>query len=190
MNLNALLYKLFNLKKSNKKVVIQTETTGFSPEKGNKLVEIAAIELDKNNNQTGMVFHAYINPERDVPEEVVAIHGLNRKFLQNYPPFSAYKKEFLHFIRGKELIGHNINFDLDFLNNEIGFTLPNKTTNILTMARKVFPNQKNNLDALSARLKIKIKKNLYQGALYDVLCMIEIYKRLKARSKSQNLPCF
>lgn len=179
MNLNAVLYKLFNLKKCDKKVVIQTETTGFSPENGNRLVEIAAIELDKNDNQTGMFFHAYINPERDVPEEVVAIHGLNREFLRNYPPFSTYKKEFLHFIRGKELIGHNISFDLDFLNNETGFVLPNKTTDTLTMAKKAFPNQKNTLDGLSTRLKIKIQKNLHTRALRNTLYTLEIYRKLK-----------
>lgn len=163
----------------NKKVIINTETTGFSPKEGHKLVEIAAIEIDENNIQTGAIFHAYINPEHRIPKVVTAIHGLDYKFLKNYPTFAAYKDEFLRFIEGKEIIGHNVQFDMDFINNELGFELPNKLTDTLEMARKAFPGQKNNLDALSERLKIKIKHSPYSGALLDVLYVCKVYKRLK-----------
>ena len=98
-----IFYKLFHTNPCPKKVIVQTEVTGFAPEDGNKLVEIAVIEIDKNDVQTGNVFHAYINPERDVPEEIVAVHGLNYDFLKNYPTFPAYKEDFLHFIEGKEI---------------------------------------------------------------------------------------
>lgn len=162
-----------------KKVIINTETTGLYPKDGHKLVEIAAIEIDENDVQTGAVFHAYINPERRIPKEVTAIHGLDYKFLKNFPTFAAYKNEFLRFIEGKEIIGHNVQFDLKFLNNEIGFELPNKVTDTLEMARKVFPAQRNNLCALSERLNIKIKHSPYNGALLDVLYVCEVYKRLK-----------
>ena len=174
-----ILNKVFHYTKSSKKIVIQTETTGLYPKDGHKLVEIAAIEIDKNDNQTGVVFHVYINPEREVPEEVVEIHGLNNEFLQKYPTFEAYKDSFCHFIKGKEIIGHNIQFDLKFLNNEIGFELPNKITDTLEMARNIFPNQKNNLSALGKRLKVKIKKSPFNGALLNTLYICEIYKRMK-----------
>lgn len=162
-----------------KKVIINTETTGFSPKEGHKLVEIAAIAIDENDIQTGAVFHAYINPERSIPKNVTEIHGLDYKFLKNYPPFAAYKDEFLHFIEGKEIIGHHVQFDMNFINNEVGFELPNKVTDTLEMSRKIFPEQRNNLCALSKRLNIKIKHSPYNGALLDVLYVCEVYKRLK-----------
>ena len=164
---------------NNKKVIINTEVTGFSPKDGHKLVEIAAIEIDENDIQTGVVFHAYINPKRRIPKEVTAIHGLDYKFLKNFPTFAAYKDEFLRFIKDKEIIGHHVQFDLKFLNSEIGFELPNKVTDTLEMARKAFPGQKNNLCALSERLKIKIKNPPFNGALLDTLHVCEVYNRMK-----------
>ncbi|MCQ2734675.1 MAG: DNA polymerase III subunit epsilon [Alphaproteobacteria bacterium] len=162
-----------------KKIVITTETTGLYPKDGHKLVEIAAIEIDENDIQTGVVFHAYINPERRISKNVTVIHGLDYKFLKNYPPFAAYKGEFLRFIEGKEIIGHHVQFDMNFINNEVGFELPNKVTDTLEMARKAFPGQKYSLCALSERLNIKIKHSPYNGALLDALYAYEIYKRLK-----------
>ncbi|MEE6206872.1 MAG: exonuclease domain-containing protein [Alphaproteobacteria bacterium] len=179
MNIKSFLYRIFPSKNSGKKVVIQTETTGLYPKDGHKLVEIAAIEIDENDTPTGAVFHAYINPERDVPEEVVKIHGLDYDFLQDYPPFAAYKNEFLNFIKGKEIIGHHILFDLNFLNNEIGFKPENKITDTLEMAKAVFVGQKNHLCALSERLNVNIRYPAYNGALLDALYIIEIYKKLK-----------
>ena len=167
----------------NKKVIIDTEVTGLYPKDGHKMVEIAAIEIDKNNVQTGAVFHAYINPERSIPRDVTKIHGLDYKFLKDYPTFAAYKDEFLRFIEGKEIIGHNVQFDLSFINNEIGFELPNKITDTLEMAREAFPNQRNHLDALIERLNIKIKHSPYNGALLDVLYLYEVYKGLKNERK-------
>lgn len=163
----------------NKKVVIDTEVTGLYPKDGHKLVEIAAIEIDENDIQTGMVFHAYINPKRRIPRDVTKIHGLDYKFLKDYPTFAAYKDEFLRFIEGKEIIGHNVQFDMKFINNETGFELPNKVTDTLEMARKAFPGQKNTLCALSERLKIKIKHSPYNGALLDALYVLEVYNRIK-----------
>ena len=171
--------KLFQKNTCTKKVVIQTEVTGFAPEDGNKLVEITAIEIDENDIQTGAVFHAYINPDCDMPEEVIKIHGLDNEFLKKYPTFEFYKNEFLHFIASKEIIGHNVQFDLKFLNNELGFELQNKITDTLEMARKVFPNQKNNLNSLCERLDIKILHSPYNGALLNALYMLEVYKELK-----------
>ena len=168
---------------SDKKVVMTTETTGFSPKDGHKLVEIAAIEIDENDIQTGAVFHAYINPERQISRELTAVHGLNNKFLKKFPTFAAYKDEFLRFIEDKQIIGHHVQFDMNFLNNEVGFELPNKVTDTLEMARKAFPGQKNNLCALSERLKIKIKNSPFNGALLDTLHVCEVYKRLKTTNR-------
>lgn len=169
----------------NKKVIINTEVTGLYPKDGHKLVEIAAIEIDENDIQTGAVFHAYINPERNIPRDIVAVHGLNRRFLKNYPTFAAYKDCFLHFIEGKEIIGHHVYFDLEFLNNEIGFELPNKVTDTLEIARNIFPGQRNHLCALSERLNIEIEKSPYNGALLDTLYVLEMYKKLKAIKKRE-----
>ena len=166
-----------------KKVIINTEVTGFSPKDGHKLVEIAAIEIDGNDVQTGAVFHAYINPERSISRDVTAVHGLDYKFLKNYPPFAANKDEFFFFFEGKEIIGHHVQFDMDFINNELGFELPNKVTDTLEMAQKAFPAQRNNLSALSERLNVKIKNSAYNGALLDALYVLEVYKRTKKWEK-------
>ena len=155
---------------SDKKVIINTEVTGLYPKDGHKLVEIAAIEIDENDIQTGAVFHAYINPERQIFREVTAVHGLNNKFLKQYPTFAAYKDNFLHFIEGK---------DMDCINSELGFELPNKVTDTLEMAKKLFPDQKNGLLALTERLNIKIKNSPFNGALLDALYTYEVYKRMK-----------
>ena len=167
------------MQKDSRKIVLQTETTGFSPKEGHKLVEIAAIEIDKNDNPTGAVFHAYINPERDIPQEVVAVHGLDYDFLKDYPSFNAYKDNFLRFIKSKELIGHHLEYDMNFINHELGFTLPNKVTDTLDMAKRAFPEQKNSLSSLCERLNVKTKNSPFSGALLDALRMLEIYKKLK-----------
>ncbi len=163
----------------NKKVVINTEVTGLYPKDGHKLVEIAAIEIDKNDIQTGAVFHAYINPGRRIPKGITEVHGLDYKFLKSYPAFSAYKDEFLCFIKAKEIIGHHVQFDMNFINNEVGFELPNKVTDTLEMARKAFSAQSNDLFTLSELLNVKIKNPAYNGALLDALYVYEIYKKLK-----------
>ena len=102
-----------------------------------------------------------------------------RYWLKQYPIFAAYKDEFLHFIEGKEIIGHHVHFDMDFINSEIGFELPNKVTDTLEMAKKIFPDQKNGLLALTERLNIKIQHSPYNGALLDALYAYEVYKRMK-----------
>ncbi len=178
MRFTNLFRKIF-CSRGSKKVVIDTEATGLRPEDGHKLVEIAAIEIDENDRQTGAVFHAYINPLRKVSEEAAAIHTLNNEFLQNYPTFDAYKDSFLRFIKGKEIIGHNVQFDIKFLNHEIGFELPNKITDTLQMARKHLPGHRHNLCALSKFFRVKIRKSPYNGALLDALYICEIYKRMK-----------
>lgn len=159
------------------KVIFDTETTGFDP-KNCKLVEIGAIEIDENNQPTGAVFHTYINPEQIVPDEVVQIHGLTTDYLKDFPTFDKIKDDFLKFIDGKELIAHNISFDLGFLNHELGFELTNKMTDTLKLAKAAFPNMRCNLDALCERFGINTNKRDVHGALLDAELLSQVYCKL------------
>lgn len=161
-----------------KKIVLDTETTGFDPHKGDKIVEIGALELDEDNCPTGQTFHTYINPKREVPEEAAKIHGLTYDFLKNYPTFSKIKKDFLSFIEGKALIAHNLPFEVSFLNSELGFELSNKMIDTLEIAKKAFPDTLCSLDALCKRFKISPKTIKEQGAMLDVMCLAKVYQKL------------
>ena len=161
-----------------KKIVLDTETTGFYPLKGDKIVEIGALELDEDDCPTGQTFHTYINPECEVSEEAVKIHGLTNKFLKDYPTFGEIKDEFLRFIEGKALIAHNLSFDLGFLEHELGFNLPNKMIDTLEMVKKSFPDTVCSLDALCKIFKINPKAKNAQGTLLDVMCLAEVYQNL------------
>lgn len=159
------------------KIVLDTETTGFDP-KSCKLVEIGAVELDDNNQPTGAVFHTYINPEQPVPDEVVLIHGLTTDYLKNFPTFNEIKADFLKFIEGKELVAHNLPFDLGFLNHELGFELSNKMTDTLKLAKAAFPDMRCNLDTLCERFDIDTSKRTTHGALLDAELLAKVYCKL------------
>ena len=155
-----------------REIVFDTETTGFYPEKGDKLVEIGAVELI-NHMPTGRTYHQYINPERDVPEEVVKVHGLTEEFLKDYPIFADIAQEFIDFV-GEDgiLVAHNATFDMNFINYEL--SLINKNTykndrviDTLEIARNMFPGARNNLDALCKRFSIDNSKRTKHGALLD-----------------------
>lgn len=161
-----------------KKVVFDTETTGFDPYKGDKIVEIGALELDEDNCPTGQTFHTYINPECEVSEEAIKIHGLTNNFLKGYPTFSEIKDDFLRFIEGKTLIAHNLPFDLGFLEHELGFNLPNKMIDTLEMAKNSFPDAVCSLDALCEKFKINPKTKSAKGVLLNVLCLAKVYQNL------------
>lgn len=161
-----------------KKVVLDTETTGFSVNAGDRLIEIGAVELDDKNHPTGALFHVYINPQRDVPKEATKIHGLTTEFLKDYPTFNMIKADFLKFIEGKELIAHNLPFELSFLNYELGFELPNKATDTLMLAKKIFPKATNTLDSLCRRFSVNIVDIPYKGGLLDAYCLARVYRKL------------
>ena len=161
-----------------KKIVLDTETTGFDPHKGDKIVEIGALELDEDNCPTGQTFHTYINPECEVSEEAIKIHGLTNNFLKDCPTFNEIKDDFLRFIEGKTLIGHHLPFDINFLNNELGLELPNKMIDTLEIAKKAFPDTLCSLDALCKRFKISPKTIKEQGAMLDVMCLAKVYQKL------------
>lgn len=165
-----------------RQIVIDTETTGLEPEKGHRIIEIGCVELI-DRKITGNTFHRYINPQREIEEEALAIHGITSDFLQDKPIFDDISTVFLSFINGAELIAHNANFDVDFINHEI--LLASKDAKLLgayvtvfdtlALARKKFPGQRNTLDAICKRYKIDLSARKLHGALLDAQLLAEVY---------------
>lgn len=168
-----------------REIVFDTETTGRSPDAGDRLVELGCIEL-MDLSPTGRTFHRYCNPERDVPEEVVRIHGLTTSFLADKPLFSNPNvvDEFIEFVGDAQLIAHNAEFDRRFLNAELGRcgrqALPqDRFIDTLVLARKKFPGQSNSLDALCKRFNVSLSTRNLHGALIDSALLAEVYLELK-----------
>lgn len=166
-----------------REIVFDTETTGFSSEKGDKIVEIGAIELI-NHAPTGKEFHKYINPERDVPERAVELHGLTGEFLSDKPTFKEIAQEWLDFVGDDViLIAHNAPFDMRFVNAELkqnGFkTLENyKVIDTLAIAQSKFPGDSNKLSSLCKRYNIDDSARTLHGALVDTNLLYEVYLKL------------
>ena len=166
-----------------REIVFDTETTGMDPETGDKLVEIGAVELI-NHIPTGVTFHRYINPQRDVPEEVVKVHGLTEEFLKDYPIFKDIADDFIEFVGDDGiLVAHNSKFDMSFINNEL--SLINKNTykddrviDTLEIARNMFPGSRHTLDALCKRFNIDNSKRTKHGALLDAELLAEVYLQM------------
>lgn len=166
-----------------REIVLDTETTGMDPVDGDKLVEIGCIELE-NHMPTGRTYHQYINPERDVPAEAVAVHGLTYERLKKEPTFGEVVGDFLDFIgNDAKLVIHNAEFDMKFINAEIktyGFASvdPKRVIDTLAMARKKFPGSPANLDALCRRFNIDNTSRTLHGALLDSELLAEVYLEL------------
>ncbi len=165
-----------------REVVLDTETTGFEPSEGHKMVEIGCVELI-NHMPTGKVFHTYLNPLRDVPEEAARVHGLTVEFLEDKPVFTEKVGEFLDFIGTDKMVIHNAEFDMKFINAELkasGFKqLPfDQAIDSLLIARKKFPGQPASLDALCRRFKVDNSDRTYHGALLDSELLAEVYLEL------------
>jgi DNA polymerase-3 subunit epsilon len=163
-------------------IFLDTETTGLSFKDGHKIVEIACVET-KDLIPTNKIFHKLINPKRDVPEEAFKIHGFSEEFLSNKETFDQVAEEFLNFIKGKKLIIHNANFDLGFLNSELGAIKKELIDKIvvidsLEVARNKFPGASNSLDALCKRFNIDISKRTKHNALLDCELLREVYINL------------
>jgi DNA polymerase-3 subunit epsilon len=159
-----------------------TETTGFDPNAGDRLVEIGAVELDKHI-PTGRVYHQYINPQRDMPEGAFEVHGLSEAFLKDYPTFEKVAQDFLDFIGDATLIAHNATFDMRFINVELERakfpTIPaNLALDTLEIARKKFPGAQNSLDALCRRFGVDNSAREKHGALLDSEILAEVYLEL------------
>ncbi len=165
-----------------REVVLDTETTGLSPESGDKLVEIGIVELI-NHIPSGKFFHKYINPKRLVPEAAFKIHGLNNDFLNDKPLFSHISNEMLEFIGTDPIIIHNAAFDLNFLNYELSLTQSvsinsEQVIDTLLMARKKFPGSPASLDALCRRFSINNSNRKLHGALLDSHILAQVYLEL------------
>lgn len=170
-----------------RQVVLDTETTGLSWEKGNRVVEIGCVEI-LQRRKTGKTFQRYLNPERDMELGAQEVTGLSREFLSDKSKFSDVVYEFLDFIRGAELIIHNANFDIGFLNYELSLVGPHlgkiadhaSVLDTLAMARERFPGQRNSLDALCKRLDVNNNHRTLHGALLDAELLSEVYLAMTA----------
>ena len=165
-----------------REIVLDTETTGLDPVSGDRIVEIGAVEL-WNHLPTGKTFHKYLNPERNMPEEAQAVHGLTEEFLKDKPVFSKIAEDFLTFINGSKLIIHNASFDMKFINAELALAdkkrLPaDMAIDTLAIARKKFPGSPASLDALCRRFNIDNSARTLHGALLDSEILAEVYLEL------------
>lgn len=165
-----------------REIVLDTETTGFDPEAGDRIVEIGAVELH-NHVATGRTYHQYINPERAMPQEAFEVHGLGDDFLRDKPKFAEIGQAFLNFVGDAKLVIHNAAFDMKFLNAELGWMglplLPfDQAIDTLLIARKRFPGSPASLDALCRRFAIDNSARTLHGALLDSEILAEVYLEL------------
>lgn len=165
-----------------REIVLDTETTGLDPASGHRVVEIGAVEIS-NLIPTGRVFHTYINPERDMPEEAFRVHGLSGAFLAGHKPFRDIVEAFLVFIEDAPLVIHNAEFDTKFLNAELArLERPpldgSRIVDTLPMARRRHPGAPNSLDALCQRYGVDLSRRDKHGALLDANLLAEVYAEL------------
>lgn len=165
-----------------REIVLDTETTGFKPSEGHRIVEIGCVEL-RNHVPTGGTFHKYVNPERDMPTEAFQVHGLSEGFLSDKPVFAEIVGEFLEFVGDTKLVIHNAGFDMAFINAELktlGFaSIPmNQAIDTVRMARDKFPGAQASLDALCRRFNIDNSARTKHGALLDAELLAEVYLEL------------
>jgi DNA polymerase-3 subunit epsilon len=172
-----------------REVIFDTETTGLDPTGGDRIIEIAAIEI-LNDKITDKIFHVYVDPQRDVPDSAFKVHGISREFLIDKPIFSNIIDEFINFIGDDPLIAHNAEFDLKFINEELRragrpVLENNLIIDTLALARQKHPGAANSLDALCARYGIDRSRRTKHGALIDTEILAEVYLELKCgRQKS------
>lgn len=166
-----------------REIALDTETTGIDPAEGHRIVEIGAVEMI-NHLPSGKTFHAYMNPERMMPPDAFAVHGLSDEFLADKPVFAAVADDFLAFIGDAPLIIHNAAFDLRFIDHELSLLgrppLDRaRVVDTLAMARGMFPGSPSSLDALSRRFGIDTSARTLHGALLDSRILAEVYLELK-----------
>ena len=176
-----------------RQIILDTETTGLSPEKGDRIIEIGCVEL-LHRKPTGHNLHHYINPQRDSHEDAIKIHGISNEFLRDKPTFGQIVHSLLTYLQGAELIIHNAPFDTAFLNHELSLLgLPPIQTNVtaitdtLLMAKDLYPGKRNNLDALCERLGVDNASRTFHGALLDAQLLADVYLCL-TRGQNELLP--
>jgi DNA polymerase-3 subunit epsilon len=167
-----------------RQVFLDTETTGLSPESGDRVIEIGCVEM-VNRRLSGRTLHSYLNPQRPNHEDAVKIHGLTDEFLADKPLFATVADELLDFVAGAEVVIHNAAFDVGFLNEELRrlgrpkfTTAVAQVTDSLLMAREIFPGKSNSLDALCKRLEVDNSNRSLHGALLDAGLLAEVYIRM------------
>jgi DNA polymerase III subunit epsilon len=166
-----------------REIVFDTETTGLDPSKGDRVVEIGAVEI-LNLIPTGRVFHVYIDPERDMPEEAFRVHGLSREFLSQHKKFREIAQEFVDFIEDSVMVAHNADFDARFINAEFAMLqlpplAPARIVDTLAMARRLHPGSPASLDALCQRYGVDLSRRDKHGALLDAGLLAEVYAELR-----------
>src|SRR3954451_10958975 len=172
-----------------REIVLDTETTGLDPLRGDRLVEIGCVEIF-NRMPTGQTFHRHINPERDMPAEAFAVHGLSSEFLADKPLFAHVVEEFLEFIADAPLVIHNASFDVGFLNAELErikrpAIARERLVDTLLLARRKHPGVSNRLDDLCSRYAIDNSRRTKHGALLDAELLAEVYIDLIGARQSQ-----
>lgn len=165
-----------------REIVFDTETTGLSPAGGDRIVEIGCVEIF-NRVETGKHYHAYFNPDRDMPGEAEAVHGLSANFLSDKPRFADTVEELLEFIADSPLIAHNAGFDFGFLNHELGLcgrtaVCMTRMRDTLALARSKHPGAKHSLDALCVRFGVDRSHRVKHGALLDAQLLAQVYVEL------------
>ena len=166
---------------ANRQIVLDTETTGLNARLGDRVIEIGCVEI-VGRGVTEQTFHRYINPERDVEEGAAKVHGLTREFLGDKPRFAEIAREFVEYVQGAELVIHNAEFDLEFLDRELalaglGRTLDHAAgvVDTLALARELHPGRRNSLDALCERYLVDNRHRTLHGALLDARLLAEVY---------------
>jgi DNA polymerase-3 subunit epsilon len=165
-----------------RQVVLDTETTGLETEEGHRILEVGCVEII-DRRITGRHFHQYVNPNRDIDDGALEVHGITREFLKDKPRFASIWPDFLEFVEGAELIIHNAAFDVAFINYEMALmsndagVIANHCTIIdsLLIARAKYPGQKNSLDALCKRFSVDNSQRTLHGALLDAEILADVY---------------
>jgi DNA polymerase III subunit epsilon len=177
-----------------RQVVLDTETTGLEPEAGHRIIEIGCVEI-VNRRPTGNRFHRYLNPGRLVDRGAVEVHGIEDEFLAKQPRFAEVAHEFLEFVKDAELVIHNADFDVEFINHELRRIdgVPHQirdccgVLDTLALARRMHPGQRNNLDALAKRYDVDNSKRDLHGALLDAQILTDIYLAMTGGQVSLSL---
>jgi DNA polymerase III subunit epsilon len=165
-----------------RQIVLDTETTGLSTAQGHRIIEIGCVEL-VNRRLTGREFHRFLNPDRDIDEGAERVHGISRADLENQPRFPEIASELLEFLAGAELVIHNADFDVGFLEHELGLMQHPQpeiarhcqVLDTLSLARELHPGQRNTLDALCKRYEVDASKRYVHGALIDAELLARVY---------------
>jgi DNA polymerase-3 subunit epsilon len=164
-----------------RQIILDTETTGLEPSDGHRVIEIGCVEL-VDRRLSGQHFHQYLNPERDIEDGALEVHGISREFLLDKPVFADVVDEFLEFVRGAELIIHNAPFDLGFLDAELALLGRSdrmgdhvSVLDTLELARDLHPGQRNSLDALCRRYEVDNSSRTLHGALLDAEILADVY---------------